>query len=78
MPRIPLSKIVEVLTPNHLDGVTETDPFDYVIFDGLVIIAPINGELNVIYNVNPYDMINNTPCENRRLFQKQTIPKVWR
>ena len=72
MPRIPLSSLEQAIVLNRV-ALT-----DLVILSGPVYMLTVDGETNIVFDVDPYKTHNCSYLELQSYLRKQTIPPVWR
>ena len=72
MPRIPFSSIEQAIVLNR------EDLTDMAILSGPVYILTVDGEVNIVFDVDPYKTHNCSYLELQSYLRKQPIPPVWR
>lgn len=73
MPRIPLKSIVEGLST---EGLTDEND-EMVIIDCTTYFMVVDGEVNVVFGLNPLATFEGTKSELIKALRRTKIPKVW-
>ena len=73
MPRIPLKSIIEALAT---EGLTDEND-ETVIFDGTTYFMVVDGEVNIVFGINPAVTFGETRSELIKTLRRTKVPKVW-
>ena len=72
MPRIPINRFEGALT-------IESDDFtDMIILNGPCYLLAVDGEVNIVYDVDPYKIFLAPLGKLLKYLRKQPIPNVWK
>ena len=72
MPRIPINSFELVL-------ITESnDLTDMIILNGPCYLLVVNGEVNIVYDVDPYKVVAAPLGKLQKYLRNQPTPDIWR
>ena len=72
MPRIPINRFeVALITESN-------DLSDMIILNGPCYLLVVDGEVNIVYDVDPYKVVPAPLGKLQKYLRNQPIPDIWR